>query len=77
MVTPLQSMEVGQIAAAIARGLEAAGSNEGGAMAGFMGMGLGMNAGGGVISAASNANQQQMADRQPAAPAPLCLSGRI
>jgi len=56
----------GYVQGAVARGLEAAGSNEGGAMAGFMGMGIGMNAGGGVISAASNANQQQIAAQQPA-----------
>ena len=69
----------GYVQGAVARGLEAAGSNEGGAMAGFMGMGLGMNAGGGVISAASNANQQQMADRQPAAPANTwtCTCGAV
>ncbi|MBR5559561.1 MAG: SPFH domain-containing protein [Oscillospiraceae bacterium] len=59
----------GFVQGAIARGLEAAGSNEGGAMAGFMGMGMGLNATGGVVAAASNANQQQMAAQQPAAPA--------
>ncbi len=50
----------GYVQGAIARGLEAAGSNSGGSMAGFMGMNMGMNAGGGFMSAASSANQQQM-----------------
>ena len=44
----------------VARGLEAAGSNANGAMAGFMGMGLGMQAGGGMVGAASQTNMQQM-----------------
>ena len=50
----------GYVQGAIARGLEAAGSNRNGAMAGFMGMGAGMNAGGGFMGAASSANMQQM-----------------
>ncbi len=44
----------------MARGLEAAGSNANGAMAGFMGMGVGMQAGGNAMGAASPANMQQM-----------------
>lgn len=44
----------------MARGLEAAGSNANGAMAGFMGMGVGMQAGGAAMGAASAANMQQM-----------------
>lgn len=50
----------GYVQGAMARGMEAAGSNSGGAIAGFMGMGMGMNAGGGFMGAASNANMQQM-----------------
>jgi len=50
----------GYVQGAIARGMEAAGSNANGAMAGFMGMGVGMNAGGGFMGAASAANMQQM-----------------
>ncbi len=50
----------GYVQGAIARGLEAAGSNRNGAMAGFMGMGAGMNAGGGFMGVASAANMQQM-----------------
>ena len=44
----------------VARGLEAAGSNANGAMAGFMGMGIGMQAGGSMMGAASQTNMQQM-----------------
>ena len=51
----------------VARGLEAAGSNANGAMAGFMGMGMGMQAGGGAMGAASSANMQQMQMQQTAA----------
>lgn len=50
----------GYVQGAVARGMEAAGSNANGAMAGFMGMGVGMNAGGGFMGAASTANLQQM-----------------
>lgn len=50
----------GYVQGAVARGMEAAGSNANGAMAGFMGMGVGMNAGGGFMGAASSANMQQM-----------------
>lgn len=50
----------GYVQGAVARGMEAAGSNANGAMAGFMGMGMGMNAGGGFMGAASAANMQQM-----------------
>ncbi len=51
----------------VARGLEAAGSNSAGAMAGFMGMGFGMNATGNAMGAASAANMQQMQMQQNAA----------
>ncbi len=50
----------GYVQGAVARGMEAAGSNANGSMAGFMGMGVGMQAGGGVMGAASAANMQQM-----------------
>jgi len=51
----------GYVQGAVARGMEAAGSNANGSMAGFMGMGIGMQAGGGFMGAASQSNQQQMA----------------
>lgn len=54
------SVREGYVQGAVARGMEAAGSNANGAMAGFMGMGVGMNAGGGFMGAASAANMQQM-----------------
>lgn len=54
----------GYVQGAVARGMEAAGSNANGAMAGFMGMGIGMQAGGGFMQAASASNQQQMAYQQ-------------
>ncbi|MEG7530506.1 MAG: SPFH domain-containing protein [Hungatella sp.] len=50
----------GYVQGSIARGMEAAGSNANGSMAGFMGMGVGMNATGGFMGAASNNNMQQM-----------------
>lgn len=53
----------GYVQGSVARGVEAAGSNANGSMAGFMGVGMGMQAGGGVVGAASAANQQQ-AQRQ-------------
>lgn len=59
----------GYVQGSVARGLEAAGSNSAGSMAGFMGMGLGMNAGGSFVGAASRANQaQREAAARPAAP---------
>ncbi len=61
----------GYVQGSVARGLEAAGSNSAGSMAGFMGMGLGMNAGGSFVGAASQANQAQReaTAARPAAPA--------
>jgi membrane protease subunit (stomatin/prohibitin family) len=50
----------GYVQGSIAKGLESAGSNPGGAAQSFMGMGVGMNAGGNFMGAASQSNQQQM-----------------
>lgn len=50
----------GYVQGAMARGIEAAGSNEGGAMAGFMGVGVGLNSGAGMAGAFSQTNQSQM-----------------
>lgn len=47
----------------IAEGLKSAGSNPNGAMAGFIGMGLGMQTAGGFMGTASNTNLQQMLAR--------------
>ena len=48
----------------ISEGLKDAGSNAGGAMNGFLGMGMGMNFAGGYMNNASNANMQQMQMQQ-------------
>ena len=50
----------GYVQGAVARGLEAAGSNANGSMAGFMGMGVGMQSAGGFMNSASQTNMQQM-----------------
>lgn len=54
----------GYVQGAMARGMEAAGSNENGAMSGFMGVGMGMNTSGNYFSQASQTNQQQMQEQQ-------------
>lgn len=51
---------------AIARGIEAAGSNEAGAGQTFFGMGMGMQASGNFMQSASAANQSQIAAQQAA-----------
>lgn len=50
----------GYVQAAAARGLEAAGGNDNGAMAGFMGMGMAGNIGGSIVGNASSVNMAQM-----------------
>ena len=54
------SVREGYVQGAMARGVEAAGSNSAGAAQAFMGVGIGMNAGAGMAGAFSQANQQQM-----------------
>lgn len=54
----------GYMQGSIARGIEAAGKNEGGATTGFMGVGMGMNTAGGYLSQASQSNQQEMQNKQ-------------
>lgn len=56
----------GYVQGALARGMEAAGSNANGSMAGFMGVGMGMNTAGNMMGAASAANMQQMQMNQAA-----------
>ena len=58
------SIREGYVQGAVARGMEAAGSNEGGAVNAFMGMGMGMNAAG--LGQMSAGNQQQIAQQQAA-----------
>lgn len=55
----------GFVQSSVAQGMQAAGSNPNGAMAGFMGMGMGMNAAGGFMNQASQTNMQQMRHNQP------------
>lgn len=54
----------GYVQGSIARGIEAAGSNEAGSAATFMGLGVGMQAGGAYMGTASQANMQQMQQNQ-------------
>ena len=71
----------GYVQGAVARGMEAAGSNANGSMAGFMGMGVGMNAGGSFVAAASQTNsaqreaQKATVPQQPAADSWTCSCG--
>ena len=58
------SVREGYVQGSIARGLEAAGSNEGGSTGAFLGMGLGMQGGGNFMDAASASNQRQMEDQR-------------
>lgn len=65
------SVREGYVQGSVARGLEAAGSNEGGATGAFLGMGLGMQATGGFMQSASQSNQSQMQQKsQQVAQAP-------
>lgn len=64
------SIREGYVQGSIARGMEAAGSNSAGAMASFMGMGVGMNAAGGFMGSASTTNMQQMQMNQAQQAAP-------
>lgn len=54
------SVREGYVQGSVARGLEAAGSNEGGSMGAFLGMGLGMQNAGSFMGTASQSNQKQM-----------------
>ncbi len=60
------SVREGYVQGSVARGLEAAGSNEGGggAMGAFLGMGVGMQGAGAFMGAASQSNQRQMEEQQ-------------
>jgi Putative virion core protein (lumpy skin disease virus) len=62
------SVREGYVQGAAARGIEAAGSNQGGAVGGFVGVGMGMQATGGFVAGASAANQEQMRREAQAKP---------
>lgn len=63
------AVQQGYVAANVAEGMKAAGSNSNGAMAGFMGMGMGMNAGGNILGGYQQNphynNQQPQQPQQP------------
>ncbi len=59
------SIREGFVQSAVAQGLQDAGSNPAGAGAAFMGMGMGMNAAGGFMQAASGTNAAQMQQQAP------------
>ena len=64
-------LQSGLMATASADAMVNASKNEAGAMAGFVGMGMAQNAGGGLLAAANqNAQQQAAPVAQPVAPAP-------
>ncbi|NCC83846.1 MAG: virion core protein [Clostridia bacterium] len=65
----------GYVQGSIARGIEAAGSNEGGAAQTFMGLGMGMQAGGGFMGTASQSNTQQYMQQQEQAKQQLNQGG--
>ena len=69
------SIREGYVQGAIAHGLEAAGSNPNGSMAGFMGMGMGMQNAGNFMGTASANNMQQMQMNQEAGNAANAASG--
>ncbi|NLP26484.1 MAG: virion core protein [Clostridiales bacterium] len=54
----------GFVQGSVAQGMEAAGSNRAGAGQAFMGIGMGMNAGGGFMQSASETNRMQMQNQQ-------------
>lgn len=65
----------GYVQGAMARGIEAAGSNANGAAAGFMGVGMGMQSGGGMAAAFSQTNQQQMQQKADSSGGWQCTCG--
>lgn len=65
----------GYVQGAVARGVESAGANPNGATGAFVGMGMGMNAGGTVIGAANTANTQAQAQGQGAPGGWTCTCG--
>ncbi len=73
------SVREGYVQGSVARGMEAAGSNPDGSAAAFMGMGVGMNAGGSFMASASASNQAQMERRAAEAPADgwTCKCGKV
>ncbi len=65
------AIQQGYVAANISEGLKDAGSNANGAMAGFMGMGMGMNAGGNIMAGYQQNPQYRQTPQSQPAPAPV------
>lgn len=62
------SVREGYVQGAVARGIEAAGSNKAGSAQAFMGMGVGMNGAGSFMATASEINRRQMETDKSTAP---------
>ena len=62
------SIREGYVQGSLKRGPDAAGSNDAGSMAGFMGMGVGMGAAGGFMKEGSESNNSMMAKNNTPAP---------
>ena len=71
------TMAAATLVGAQADAMKAAAANEGGAMTGFMGMGMAMNAGGGMNAQNLFAMGQQQAPKQPAADGWKCSCGAV
>ena len=71
---PVPNVQKAMMAGSVARGIEAAGSNEGGAMMGFMGMNMAQMAGGNILGQ-MDANAQQYNQQQSQANAWKCSCG--
>ena len=69
------AVRAGYVQGSVARGIESAGSNSAGSAQAFMGMGIGMNAGGGFMAAASETNRRQMERDEPAEGSWVCSCG--
>lgn len=67
----------GYVQGAVARGLEAAGSNKSGAGQAFMAMGMGMQGTGGFMQSASDSNARQMQAAQQKAGGWTCSCGQV
>lgn len=73
------SVREGYVQGAVARGIEAAGSNSAGSAQAFMGMGVGMNGAGSFMATASDTNRRQMESEKSAAPVDgwTCSCGNV
>jgi membrane protease subunit (stomatin/prohibitin family) len=69
------SVREGYVQGSMARGFEAAGSNEGGAMGAFVGMGMGAGAGGAMFGTMSETNRRQMEAERSTATGWSCSCG--